>query len=189
MRKLLQALIVSASLITLAACSTTKPGGADVTDGTATDMSAGANGGVVATGAGDADDFGGAGAGASNAKKMQVGNQSYYFDFNKYDVHSEDFPSIKVQADYLATHAKGQVLLAGNTDERGSREYNIALGNKRAQSTAAQLKADGVSANQITTVSYGAEKPVALGHDEAAWAKNRRVDLTYQTPITLDKNK
>ncbi len=185
MKKLLQVLLVSASLITVAACSTTNPNGANISDGTAVDGTggAGANGGVVASGVGDADNFGGAG----NAKAMQVGNQSYYFDFNKYDVHSEDLPSIKVQANYLATHADGKTLLAGNTDERGSREYNIALGNKRAQSIAEQLKADGVSTNQITTVSYGAEKPVALGHDEAAWSKNRRVDLTYQTPITVAK--
>lgn len=174
-------------MLTVAACSTTNPNGASVTDGAAVDANngAGAND-VVASGAGDADNFGGASA-AGNAKKMQVANQKYYFDFNSYDIHADDAPSIKVQGDYLATHSKGHVLLAGNTDERGSREYNIALGNKRAQSVAEQLKADGVSNNQITTVSYGAEKPVALGHDESAWAQNRRVDLNYQTPITLAK--
>jgi len=184
MKKLLQVLIISASLLTVAACSTTNPNGADVTDGTATDMSSSADddSGAMASGAGDTDNFGGNGS-AMDAKKMQVANQSYYFDFNKYDVHSADLPSIKVQADYLAIHANAHVLLAGNTDERGSREYNIALGNKRAQSVSQQLQADGVNPNEISTVSYGAEKPKATGHDAAAWAQNRRVDLTYQTPI------
>lgn len=184
MKKLLHVLMITASLLTITACSTTNPNGADVTDGASVDANGSGANGIMASGAGDTDSFGG---GAGDAKKMQVANQKYYFDFNSYDVHSDDLPSIKVQGDYLATHAKGHVLLAGNTDERGSREYNIALGNKRAQSVANQLQANGVSSNQITTVSYGAEKPVALGHDETAWAQNRRVDLTYQTPITISK--
>ncbi len=183
--KKLRIALIGASLMTLVACSTTNPNGADVTDGAATDANGGAVNGVVAGGAGDADNFGGNNNG--NVKAMQVGNQSYYFDFNKYDVHSDDVSSINVQAGYLATHNKGHILLAGNTDERGSREYNIALGNKRAQSVAQQLKAGGINDSQITSVSYGAEKPAAIGHDESAWSKNRRVDLTYQTPITLDK--
>jgi peptidoglycan-associated lipoprotein len=81
----------------------------------------------------------------------------------------------------LATHPNAKILLTGNTDEHGSREYNIGLGQRRADSVASVLEADGASKNQITTVSYGAEKPVALGHDEAAYAQNRRVDLIYQS--------
>lgn len=169
--KLLKAALISAGLLALTACSTTS----------SNDGSNGAMGGAadtaVVSGAGDETSFGG------SANKMQVGNQSYYYDFDKNDVRSDDIPSIKVQANYLATHSTGKVLLAGNTDERGSREYNIALGERRAMSVATVLKANGVSNSQITTVSYGAEKPVAVGHSEEDYQKNRRTDLTYQTPI------
>lgn len=177
-RQSLKVLFLSASLITLAACSTT---------GTSDNGAAGSDQGGVAnvnangattSGVGQMTNFGGSGQG--NAGAMKVGNQSYYFDFDKSDVAQSDSPSIKVQADYLIAHANAKVLLAGNTDVRGSREYNIALGNRRALAVAAVLEMDGVSKSQITTVSYGAEKPVALGNDETAYAKNRRVDLTYQ---------
>lgn len=163
-KKILKVTLISATLLTLAACSTASKDGAD-------------NGayGANASGTGNMTSFDGA-----NGHALQVGNQSYYFDFNENTVHDSDMASIKVQADYLNSHPRAKVLLTGNTDERGSREYNIGLGDRRARAVAAVLEADGVNQNQITTVSYGAEKPVALGHDATSWAQNRRVDLIYQ---------
>ena len=107
-------------------------------------------------------------------------NQTYLFEFNKYDVQSEDVASVNVQANYLVAHAAAKIRLEGNADERGSREYNIALGWKRAKAVAELLKQQGVSDTQIAMVSYGKEKPVALGHDEEAYRLNRRVELVYE---------
>jgi len=174
-KKVLQVTLLAASLLTLAACSTTHGGaGADGANG-----AYGTDGGTSANGLGEGTNFDTSGN-AFNNDPMKVGNQSYYFDFDKNDVRSSDMASIQVQAHYLATHPRAKVLITGNTDERGSREYNIGLGDRRANSVAAVLEADGVSKNQITTVSYGAEKPAALGHDEDSYAKNRRADLIYK---------
>lgn len=107
-------------------------------------------------------------------------NQVYYFDFNQYDVHQDDIASINVQANYLTSHANAKVRIEGNADERGSREYNIALGWKRAKAVAAILKQQGVTDTQIAMVSFGKEKPVAFGHDEASYSLNRRVNLIYE---------
>jgi peptidoglycan-associated lipoprotein len=79
------------------------------------------------------------------------------------------------------------VRLEGNTDERGSREYNIGLGDRRAQSVRRALLLQGVSEGQLTIVSYGEERPADPGHDEAAWAKNRRVEIVYLTPAGQSK--
>ena len=107
-------------------------------------------------------------------------NQTYHFDFDKYEVGQEDVASINAQADYLVAHRVGKVRLEGNADDRGSREYNIALGWKRAKAVAAILRQQGVNEPQIAMVSYGKEKPVASGHDEGAFSQNRRVDLIYE---------
>lgn len=111
---------------------------------------------------------------------LNVGNQIYYFDFDQSTVYDNDLASIKVQARYLAQHPEVTVLLTGNTDERGSREYNIGLGQRRAQSVANLLLTYGVEKRQITLVSYGAEKPCAFGHSEEDYSKNRRVELQYR---------
>ncbi len=181
-KTMLKTLLLSAGLVSLVACSTTRSNGNGAGDGSDVASVNADNGGAMASGVGD---YSGDGFGSNgNAKSMQVGNQHYYFDFNKNDVHSMDMASIKVQANYLATHPQARVLVTGNTDERGSREYNVALGSRRANSVERILELDGVNSNQITMVSYGAEKPVALAHNEDAYAQNRRADLLYQTPIT-----
>ncbi|MEI8055144.1 MAG: peptidoglycan-associated lipoprotein Pal [bacterium] len=129
------------------------------------------------SGLGDPDGF--ADENSSNRLKAPY-NQVYHFGFNKYDVNQDDIASINVQASYLIAHTSAKVRLEGNADERGSREYNIALGWKRAKAVAAILKQQGVSDSQIATVSYGKEKPIAAGHDESAYSQNRRVDLVYE---------
>ena len=106
--------------------------------------------------------------------------RSFYFAFNCYDVDSQDLPIIHAHAQYLLQHPEKHVVIEGNTDIRGSREYNIALGQRRANVVQHILRMQGVQANQIRTVSYGAEKPIAYGNTEAAYSLNRRDDLRYE---------
>lgn len=105
---------------------------------------------------------------------------TYHFAFDNSVVQSIDKPSLDAQAAYLRRHPKARILLAGHTDERGSREYNVALGERRAHSVERYLLAHGVKRNQFRDLSYGKEKLVAFGHNESAHRKNRRVELTYE---------
>jgi peptidoglycan-associated lipoprotein len=105
--------------------------------------------------------------------------QHYFFDFDSYEVRQEAMDSIQMQANYLVKHPGSRIRLEGNTDDRGSREYNVALGEKRARAVLDVLKQYGVSVSQVTVVSYGAEKPAAGGEDEKSYQCNRRVDLIY----------
>lgn len=102
-----------------------------------------------------------------------------YFDYDKSDLKPEYNSVIAAHAKYLTSNPSLKVRLEGNTDERGSREYNIGLGERRAQAVRRALMLQGVSENQITTLSYGEERPAADGHDEAAYAKNRRAEISY----------
>jgi peptidoglycan-associated lipoprotein len=86
---------------------------------------------------------------------------------------------VAAHAKYLASRGGMKVRLEGHTDERGSREYNIGLGERRAQAVRRALLLQGASESQLSTVSYGEERPAAAGSDEAAWAKNRRVEIVY----------
>ncbi len=108
-------------------------------------------------------------------------DQTYYFEYDSNNVEQHDIGPIKAQANYMVEHPSAKVRLEGNTDERGSREYNIALGLRRAQTVEQLMEAQGVSPDQIAVVSYGKERPVALGHDESAWELNRRVHLVYES--------
>jgi peptidoglycan-associated lipoprotein len=109
-----------------------------------------------------------------------LSKRSVYFDYDKFDVKPEYSSLVEAHARYLKQHSDAKVTLQGNTDERGSREYNIALGQHRAESVKKVMSVLGVSDKQIETVSLGEEKPKAEGHDEAAWAQNRRADIIYQ---------
>lgn len=108
-----------------------------------------------------------------------LSKHTVYFDYDKSDVHSDDLPIVMAHAKYLAQHPDTKVVLQGNTDERGTREYNIALGERRAKAVSQLMQLQGVAKSQIEVVSYGKERPVALGHDESAWRLNRRVDIVY----------
>lgn len=174
-KKILHVTLMTTAMFALAACSTSHP--SSVTDATAS----GDNGGVTASGIGGDGTSYDNGDSGFNTDPMKVGNQSYYFDYDKSNVKGSDMASIQVQAKYLASHPNMKVLVTGNTDERGSREYNIGLGEHRAVSIESVLESAGVSKSQITTVSYGAEKPVGLGHDESSYTKNRRADLIYRS--------
>jgi peptidoglycan-associated lipoprotein len=112
-------------------------------------------------------------------QQQSLAQRTVLFGFDKTTVESSYTPMLQAHAGYLRDHAQQSILLAGNTDERGSREYNMGLGERRAKSVADVLMANGVLANQIVKISYGPEVPVGCGHSDDAYAKNRRVDLVY----------
>lgn len=111
---------------------------------------------------------------------MAPHNQLYLFSYDDSNLASKYLPSVNAQAEYLKTHSGAHVLLAGHTDERGSREYNVALGERRANTVADILRMAGVSRQQVRVVSYGKERPANLGHDDASHAQNRRVEFIYE---------
>ena len=111
--------------------------------------------------------------------KSILSKRSVYFDFDKYDIKDEFKPLVEAHAKFLVSHPKIKMLIQGNADERGSREYNLALGQKRADAVKRALALLGGREDQIESVSLGKEKPKNPGHDEAAWAENRRSDMLY----------
>lgn len=102
-----------------------------------------------------------------------------YFDYDRAEIRPEYVPVVAAHAKYLNGASTRRVRLEGHSDERGSREYNIGLGERRAQAVRRALMLQGVSEAQITTVSYGEERPAVQGSDESAYSKNRRVELIY----------
>jgi len=169
-------LLVGVSILGLAACSSANRQ-KDFSPAAVT-MGGHSNGtrGAYCSGLGNQQSFNGK---SNKGTFFAPQSATYYFDFDRSEVHSVDLTNIKNQANYLTAHPRARVLLEGNTDSRGSREYNIALGQRRANAVAEILVLDGVAKRQIATVSYGEEKPIAHGHSEAAYAKNRRVHLVY----------
>ncbi len=115
-----------------------------------------------------------------NDPKGELAKRSIYFDFDSYVVKDEYQPVVQAHARYLGKNKNRRILIQGNTDDRGGREYNLALGQKRAEAVRKSMSLLGVSDNQIEAVSFGKEKPRALGSDEASWAENRRADIVYQ---------
>ncbi|BCB27447.1 peptidoglycan-associated lipoprotein [Sulfurimicrobium lacus] len=109
-----------------------------------------------------------------------LSKRSIYYDFDSSVVKNEFKRLIEAHAKYLTAHPDAKVTVQGNTDERGSREYNIALGDQRAESVRKMMKVLGVPDKQIEAVSFGKEKPKANCHDESCWKANRRSDLVYQ---------
>ena len=102
-----------------------------------------------------------------------------YFDFDKSEIKPEFQQIMACHAKYLQDRPSAQLRLEGNTDERGTREYNLGLGERRANAVDSALQANGASASQMTVISYGKEKPVCREHNEDCWSKNRRVEIVY----------
>ena len=111
--------------------------------------------------------------------KSQLAARSVYFAYDDFTVDPKYQPLVQAHGRFLQTHGSAQIRVEGNADERGSHEYNLALGDKRAQIVAKQLALMGATPAQVEAVSYGEERPKAEGHDEAAWAENRRADIRY----------
>jgi peptidoglycan-associated lipoprotein len=102
-----------------------------------------------------------------------------YFDFDSADIRSESRPVIEANARYLANNPNATVILEGHTDEQGTREYNIGLGERRGESVRRLMSAYGVDLHQLRVVSYGEERPAVAGQDETSYTQNRRVEITY----------
>lgn len=168
MLKKLQLAAIILATITLMGCASTKKPEATGADASATS--------AQSSGLGLDPQFG---SSASAEQQKLLSQKTVLFEFNKTDVSADYLPMVQAHANYLRAHAQQTVLLTGNTDERGSREYNMGLGERRAQSVADVLMANGVLSAQLVKISYGPEVPVACGHAEDAYAQNRRVDIYY----------
>lgn len=114
-----------------------------------------------------------------NDPKGALAKRSVYFDYDSYIVRAGDKPTVETHAKYLTANKGRKITIQGNTDERGGSEYNLALGQKRAEAVRKSLALMGVSDSQMEAVSFGKEKPKAAGHDEASWTENRRADIAY----------
>jgi peptidoglycan-associated lipoprotein len=114
-----------------------------------------------------------------NTESGPYARKIIYFDFDKSEIKPEFADIVSSAARTLTNNPKVKLKLEGNTDQRGTREYNIGLGERRAQAVRRALMLQGVADTQLSTVSFGAERPAAEGDDESAWSKNRRVELVY----------
>ena len=103
----------------------------------------------------------------------------FHFDYDNATIAASDYDALKAHALYLSQNPSARVQVGGHTDERGTREYNMALGERRSKAVAAFLTSNGAKSGQLEVISYGEEKPVATGDSEEAWARNRRVELEY----------
>lgn len=167
MRSLSSIAALLASVALLAACSSTKVADtAPINSGSSTTAN------TTGVGAGDVDPL--------NDPNNILSKRSVYFDFDKYTIKDEFRALIEAHARYLNAHKDRQIVIQGNTDARGGAEYNLALGQKRAEAVRKALNLLGVSDNQIETVSFGKEKPKATGSTEEAYAQNRRADIVYK---------
>jgi peptidoglycan-associated lipoprotein len=162
--------LLAACVVLVAACSKT-PGSADGAPYSEAD--------AEARGLGHMTHFSGQQPGESYTTAAPH-NQLYLFSYDDSNLASKYLPSANAQAEYLKSHPGSRVLIAGHTDERGSREYNVALGEHRANTVADILRMAGVQRQQVRVVSYGKERPANYGHDDASHAQNRRVELTYE---------
>lgn len=141
------------------------------------------SGGAAAGGQGGAVDprgVTGVGVGGADSAQPAAVARIIYFDYDSFEVKAESASTLEANARYLNTNRTRRVNLEGHTDERGGREYNLALGQKRAEAVRRALSLLGVTEAQMEAVSFGEEKPAQVGLDEASFAKNRRVELTYR---------
>jgi len=128
-----------------------------------------------------------AGGRAASSSTMQAGamkdpkaaQRSVYYDFDRYEVKADQLGTVEANAKYLRANPDVKVRIEGNADERGSREYNLALGQRRAESVMKSMQLLGVRESRMESISYGNEKPKAAGHDEQSWSENRRSDIVY----------
>ncbi|WP_419419280.1 peptidoglycan-associated lipoprotein Pal [Legionella sp. D16C41] len=161
--------LVAASIVLLASCSK-NPNGA----GMAYD-----DGDMASHGLGQFTRFPGQAPGESYTTQAPH-NQLYLFSYDDSTFNPKYMASLNAQSEYLKSHPRAHVLLAGHTDERGSREYNVALGERRANTVAELMRMAGVNRQQLRIVSYGKERPANFGHDAASHAQNRRVEFIYE---------
>lgn len=174
MRNTLHLALIGVSILAVAGCAPKRPPAnlPGVTDTTSSSGGASSSGGGVTNAVlpGSQQDF-----------VNSVRSDTVYFDTDRFNIDDQDRVVLQSQAQWLARYPDVRITVEGHADERGTRDYNLALGERRANSAKAFLSSLGVDAARITVVSYGKERPVALGSDEASWARNRRaVTVTVQ---------
>lgn len=163
--KVLQSIVLMVAVLGLAGCGSKR----------------GAMGGQGEEGMGVGDTVRFYGSDISPERERELLNKrTYYFGYDSNDLNDEDTLAVYAQAKRLITTPRTRVRVEGHTDMRGSREYNVALGERRANAIANLLMLKGVPQEQITVVSYGKEKPAISGHTESAWAQNRRAVIVYE---------
>ena len=118
--------------------------------------------------------------GEINSAEIMLTKKAIYFAYDRFDIQKKFIPLVEAHSNFLIQNPEIKILIHGHCDVRGSREYNLALGQRRADSVKRAMLLVGVNDNQIETVSFGSEKPVAFGQDEESHSENRRVDLVYQ---------
>lgn len=160
--------LIVASSIALSACTSKAPKQLPPDPGPATSTSSGATTGPIP---GSQADF----------VAFAQGADTIYFDTDRYNVDSADAAALQTQAQWLQRYPQKRATLEGHSDERGTRDYNLALGERRANSAKNYLVSLGIDASRLSTISYGKERPVALGSDEGSWSKNRRA-----VTVTID---
>ena len=116
----------------------------------------------------------------SGGLKTAPMTRSIYYEYDKAEITAEGKKVIEANAEYLRSHPGVKVVVEGNADERGSAEYNVALGQRRADSVSKIMSILGIPSDRVETVSFGKEKPKVKGHDESAWSQNRRSDIVYR---------
>lgn len=119
-------------------------------------------------------------AAASEAQAALMETTVFYFGFDNTTIKSDSKNALIAHSQYLAANSSARVVLEGHADERGTVEYNLALGERRALSVSRFLQANGTAASQIETVSFGEERPALMGHSDSSWSKNRRVEIKHQ---------
>ncbi|MCP5266537.1 MAG: peptidoglycan-associated lipoprotein Pal [Burkholderiaceae bacterium] len=184
----LRVLLIASLAVTLAACGSSvkldDENAAKVVD---------RSGAAGAGGAGAGGTTGGVGAGSRTVTpvvadqkdpledpKGVLAKRSVYFDFDSFVIRDEFRPVLEAHSRYLSGNRGKRIVIQGNTDERGSREYNLALGQKRAEAVRRSMLVLGVGETQMEAVSFGEERPKATGSNETAWAENRRADIVYK---------
>lgn len=172
LNKVLKGLLIALPVMAIAACSSNKSANNDQSGE-----------GMLGAGTGFGANGSGGNGSADEQARLQMQqlqqNNIVYFGLDKYDVTPDYASLLDSHAAFLRSNPSYKVTVEGHADERGTPEYNIALGERRANAVKMYLQGKGVSADQIAIVSYGKEKPAVLGHDEAAYAKNRRAVLVY----------
>jgi len=171
MRRTLMLLLVATSLAVVGCAG--KPKQAEVPVDTSASSSDASSAGAGGEGASEE------GAEAPGPLEGMLAKRVIYFDFDSSEIRGEGTDIVAAHAKHLSSRTAVKVRLEGHTDERGSREYNIGLGERRAQAVRRALLLQGAGEPQLSTVSYGEERPAAAGSDESAWQRNRRVEIVY----------
>ncbi|ATZ67801.1 MULTISPECIES: peptidoglycan-associated lipoprotein Pal [Acinetobacter] len=171
--------LIAATLV-FTGCASRKPA-TDITAGNTPTGTTVSTEGLSEDAALNAQNLAGASAkGVTAANKAFLAKRVVHFDYDSSELSNEDYQTLQAHAQFLVANANSRVALTGHTDERGTREYNMALGERRAKAVESFLVTNGVNPQQLEAVSYGKEAPVNPGHNEAAWKENRRVEINYE---------